>query len=375
MEFLTFLGRPVQSEPGFIVRPIAWLFGTILDFCFNIVYWLTPNNSLGLAIILLTIVAMTLMLPLNIRSQKSMLKMQALNPEIEKIKAKYGNKNDAETKQKISAETQALWAKHKVNPLGSCLPMLIQMPLFFALLYLMGQSYLYIDTLTELYYDMSVAIQAVPNFTEIIYPLARPHIPNDWYYTNGGMLRAMFSNLIEQGHAPEAAMQAALAQLGTTDVIVLGLPDHLSRVLDRFTMESWNTLFAQIEAYHPNYLPPIQALYDRMQSIEVFMGISLKDNSGLRFPGIFIPILSVITMMATTWLSQQINQAKDPQQKMMQTIMMTVMPFVMGAVTVNFAAGVGLYWVASNTYRFVQQLIMNKKMGVPFRLPFVKKEA
>ncbi|MCL2274991.1 MAG: YidC/Oxa1 family membrane protein insertase [Defluviitaleaceae bacterium] len=375
MEIFAFLGRPVQSEPGFIVRPIAWLFGTILDFCFNIVYWITPNNSLGLAIILLTIVAMTLMLPLNIKSQKSMLKMQALNPELEKIKAKYGGKNDAETKQKISQETQALWAKNKVNPLGSCLPMLIQMPLFFGLLYIMNQSYLYIDTLNVLYYQLSEAIQAVPGYIEIIRPLARPHIPDAWYYTNGQLLASGFNNLVAQGHHPDVALRLALEQLGTTDVIVLGLPEHLSRVLDRFTMETWDVLFAQIAATQPAYLPPITALFDRMQSIEVFLGISLKDNSGWRLPGVIIPILSVATMVATTWLSQQVNTVRDPQQKTMQTIMMTVMPLFMGFITATFPAGVGIYWVASNTYRLVQQLIMNKKMGIPFKLPFAKKEA
>jgi YidC/Oxa1 family membrane protein insertase len=365
-----YLGRPVQSEPGFIVGPIAWLFGTILDFMFRITYWITPNNSLGFAIILLTIVAMTMMLPLNIKAQKSMVKMQKLNPEIEKIKAKYGNKNDPETKQKISQETQALWSKHKVNPLGSCLPMLIQMPLFFGLLYIMNQSYLYIDTLNALYHELSAAIQAVPGYVEMLRPLADPLIPDAWHQ-NGATLHSLYWGLVNQGHQHEIALQTALNGLGTTDVIVLGLPEHLSRVLDRFSMESWEALFSQI----PNqYMRTIQPLFDRKQAIEVFLGLSLKENSGWFPPGVIIPILAVLTTMATSWLSQQMNKSKDQQQKTMQTVMMTVMPLFMGFITISFPAGVGLYWITSNLYRVVQQIIMNQKAGVPFRLPFIKKE-
>ncbi|MCL2499600.1 MAG: YidC/Oxa1 family membrane protein insertase [Defluviitaleaceae bacterium] len=367
------LGRPVQSEPGIIVGPIAWLFGTILSFMFDFAYWITPNNSLGFAIIMLTVVAMTMLLPLNVKAQKSMIKMQKLNPEIEKIKAKYGGKNDAETKQKISQETQALWAKHKVNPLGSCLPMLIQMPLFFGLLYIMNQSFQYITVLTALYDDVSSAIIAVPGYIDIMVPLALPYIPDAWQ-VNGNTLMSIFNGLIAGGMHPDVAMQTALNTLGTTDVIVLGLPEHMSRVLDRFSQEDWNTLLGQIGQTQPAYLPRVQAYFDRMQSIEFFFGLSLKENSGWRLPGIIIPILAVLTTMATSWFSQQVNKAKDQQAKTMQTVMMTVMPLFMGFITVSFPAGVGLYWITSNLYRLVQQIVMNKQAGVPFRLPFLKKE-
>jgi YidC/Oxa1 family membrane protein insertase len=373
MQDAAVLGRPVQSEPGFIVGPIAWLFGTILSFMFDVAYWITPNNSLGFAIIMLTLVAMTMLLPLNVKAQKSMIKMQKLNPEIEKIKAKYGGKNDTETKQKISQETQALWAKHKVNPLGSCLPMLIQMPLFFGLLYIMNQSFQYITVLTTLYNDISTAIIAVPGFMDIVRPLADPYIPAAWV-TNGHTLAGIFNGLVAGGANPDAAIQMALDTLNTTDVIVLGLPEHMSRVLDRFNQDDWNTMLAQIGNLQPDYLPRVQGYFDQMQRIEFFFGLSLKENSGWRLPGIIIPILAVITTMATSWLSQQVNKAKDQQAKTMQTVMMTVMPLFMGFITVSFPAGVGLYWITSNLYRLVQQIVMNKQAGVPFKLPFINRE-
>jgi YidC/Oxa1 family membrane protein insertase len=373
---LFFLGRQVQSEPGMIVGPIAWLFGAILNFMFNIAYAVTPagNNSLGLAIIMLTVVAMTMMLPLNIKAQRSTIAMQKLNPEIEKIKAKYGNKNDAETKQKIGQETQALWAKHKVNPMGACLPMLIQMPLFFGLLYIMNQSYQYITVLYDQYVVMAQAIQQVPDYLETVRALTMPLVPTGWQ-GNG----AMVQQYVNMGHS----LESALDMVGTSDIIVLSIPEHLARVLDRFTGEHWNVLFyggtvpgtnTVVEGLNAAYHGPLRESFGRMQNIEVFLGLSLKENSGWFPPGVIIPVLSVITMMATSWLSQLVNKSKDQQQKTMGTIMMVVMPLFMGFITVNFPAGVGLYWIISNLYRFVQQFIMNKQAGVPFRLPFTKKD-
>lgn len=380
---LLFLARQVQSEPGFIVGPIAWLFGVILNFMFNIAYWITPNNSLGLAIIMLTVVAMTMMLPLNIKAQRSMIAMQKLNPEIEKIKAKYGNKTDPETRQKIGQETQALMSKHKVNPLGSCLPMLIQMPLFFGLLYIMNQSYQYIGTLNDLYIEMAAAIQSVPYYWETVEQLigqrgtAGALLAPGWF--DNGMRLGHYVNM---GHSLETALQL----LGTTDVIVISEPSHLARVLDRFTQEHWEAMFygnalgaetlrgVYVPALDAAYHAPLRAIQSQLGEIEYFLGLSLKENSGWFPPGVIIPILAVITTMATSWLSQQVSKSKDQQQKTMQTVMMTVMPLFMGFITVSFPAGVGLYWITSNLYRLVQQIIMNKKAGVPFRLPFMNKK-
>ena len=369
---LLFLGRQVQSEPGMIVGPIAWLFGTILNFMFNIAYWITPNNSLGLGIIMLTLVAMTMMLPLNIKAQRSMMAMQKLNPEIEKIKAKYGGKNDAETKQKIGQETQALMAKHKVNPLGSCLPMLIQMPLFFGLLYIMNQSYQYIDTLNAVYVEMATAIQQVPYYMETMRALAGPLVPTNW--SNNGMLVVQH---MQQGHTLERALEL----IGTTDVIVLSIPEHMARVLDRFTSVQWDALFYGgvvsgeiVPALNAAYHAPLRDILARMHEIEFFFGLSLKENSGWWPPGVIIPILAVLTTMTSSWLQQLTNKSRDPQQKTMQTVMMVVMPLFMGFITVSFPAGVGVYWITSNLYRVVQQLILNKKSGVAFQLPFVKRE-
>jgi YidC/Oxa1 family membrane protein insertase len=89
-------------------------------------YALIPN--LGVAIILLTISVMLLLFPLTAKSARSMLAMQRLQPEIKKLQAKH--KGD---RQKLNEEMMKLYQEHKVNPLGGCLPLLVQFPIFIAL--------------------------------------------------------------------------------------------------------------------------------------------------------------------------------------------------------------------------------------------------
>lgn len=93
-----------------------------------------PNYSYGLAIIAFTIIIRLLLLPLNIKQTKSQAKMQIIQPEIKKIQDKY--KNDP---QKSQQEMMKLYKEHGANPMSGCLPLLIQMPILFAMYYAFNQ--------------------------------------------------------------------------------------------------------------------------------------------------------------------------------------------------------------------------------------------
>lgn len=93
-----------------------------------------PNYSYGLAIILFTIIIRLILLPLNIKQTRSQAKMQEIQPEIQKIQQKY--KNDP---QKSQQEMMKLYKEHGANPLSGCLPLLIQMPVLFAMYYAFNQ--------------------------------------------------------------------------------------------------------------------------------------------------------------------------------------------------------------------------------------------
>ena len=103
----------------FLAKPCLWL----MNFIYN---HLIPNY--GVAIIILTILTKALLWPLGTKSYKSMSQMKKLQPLIQEIKEKYGS-----DRKKVNEETMKLYKTYKINPLGGCLPMLVQLPVFFAL--------------------------------------------------------------------------------------------------------------------------------------------------------------------------------------------------------------------------------------------------
>lgn len=86
------------------------------------------TGSAGIAVIVLTIIFKTILLPLTVKSLRSMSSMQELQPKIKDLQKKY-----AKDRQKLSAETMKLYQEHGVNPAAGCLPMLLQVPIFFGL--------------------------------------------------------------------------------------------------------------------------------------------------------------------------------------------------------------------------------------------------
>jgi YidC/Oxa1 family membrane protein insertase len=99
------------------------LMGKGLSFFYDLI------PSYGLAIILLTVAVRLVMLPLTIKQTRSMQEMQKLQPEVKRLQAKYKGGD----RQKMNEEMMKLYKEHKVNPLGGCLPLLLQLPIFLAL--------------------------------------------------------------------------------------------------------------------------------------------------------------------------------------------------------------------------------------------------
>lgn len=111
-------------------------FATIAKILLNLLrLFHTFVNNWGVSIILLTLLVRLLVLPFNLFSYKSMKRMQKIQPLMQSLRERY--KDDP---QAMNRETMALMKEHKVNPVGGCLPMLLQMPVFFALYQVLGQS-------------------------------------------------------------------------------------------------------------------------------------------------------------------------------------------------------------------------------------------
>jgi YidC/Oxa1 family membrane protein insertase len=133
-----------------MLDPLYQIIGWLLAFF----YGLVPN--LGVAIILLTVTVMLLLFPLTAKQARSMLAMQEVQPELKKIQAKY--KGD---RQKLVEEQQKLFQEHKVNPLGGCLPLLAQFPVFISLFQVLRTTYKHIPLDSKLFEDLCGANQTV----------------------------------------------------------------------------------------------------------------------------------------------------------------------------------------------------------------------
>lgn len=125
-----------QLESPFVQIINYGMFSSLAKPILGLLKWIYERvNNWGIAIILLTIFIRLLLLPINISSMKSMKKMQKIQPQLKAIKEKY--KDDP---VRVNQETMALMKKEKANPIGGCLPMLLQLPVFFALYSMLGQS-------------------------------------------------------------------------------------------------------------------------------------------------------------------------------------------------------------------------------------------
>ncbi|WP_309322543.1 membrane protein insertase YidC [Actinomyces stomatis] len=112
---------------------VAWVMVTIHKALVLVGFPDGPGVAWVLSIIGLTIVVRLLIMPLFVKQIRASRGMQLLQPELQELQAKYKGKKDPESRQRMNEEMMALYRKHGTNPMASCLPILVQMPIFFAL--------------------------------------------------------------------------------------------------------------------------------------------------------------------------------------------------------------------------------------------------
>ena len=116
--------------------PLGWV-NQLLGLAMNGIDWcmyhLLGVHYVGWCIVIFSLFVYILMYPLNAKQQKSSRLMNKINPEIKAIQKKYKNKKDQASQMKMNQETQDIYAKYGISPFGGCLPLLITMPILFAL--------------------------------------------------------------------------------------------------------------------------------------------------------------------------------------------------------------------------------------------------
>lgn len=311
-----------MKDPGVIVGPIAWILGHVIDFFFNIIYSLGVHaNSLGIAIILLTIFTRCLMIPLSYKQQKSMFKMQALSPELKKIQEKYKDgMSDPEIQRKMQMETQKLYSDNNVSPFSGCLPMIIQLPIFFGLYHVMQNPFKYIDVINDVYTQLSTIVLTAAQDNTSVLELVKG-----------------FGNL-------------AGVPMGTS--IDVNLFNRIINILGPEEVGQLKTAIASAD---------FDSVCATKNSIEYFLGLNLTETVGFALtPKLIIPILSGLTTFLSSWLMTKRNVPTDPAMKSQQRIMNITMPLMMAWITTSLPGGIGVYWIISNVFQLCQQFFLNK---------------
>ena len=118
--------------------PLGW----IMRLCYSLV------NNYIVALLLFAVIMQIVLLPFSIKQQKNSVRQAQLAPKIAALRKKYAGRNDAATQQKLQSEMSELYQRENFNPASGCLPLLIQMPIMFALYYVIMNPLRYITGLS-----------------------------------------------------------------------------------------------------------------------------------------------------------------------------------------------------------------------------------
>ena len=319
----------------FIIGPVATLLGFIINALYLFLSGAFNIQNIGLCIILFTIVINVLMLPLTIKQQKSSKLTQVMNPELQAIAKKYKNKKDQASMMKMQEEQQAVYAKYGISPMGSCLPMLIQMPILFAMYQVIWKVPAYVKSVYEMYTALVNDVLASAQMQTFLSDFA----------TNARV------NLDKVGFTSDSVV----------DILHSMAPANWAAFADKF----------------PDYKTVIEQTAAQAAHVNSFLTINITDspfaiikNSFANHQwlalviAILIPVLAGLTQFISVKLQPQpAGDDKDnPMASSMKTMTYT-MPLISVFMGFTLPAGLGLYWAASAAVRCIQQLAINKYLS------------
>ena len=335
-------GIILTQNQTFLIGPVAKLLGYIMEgifFCLDKIG--IPN--IGLSIILFTIVIYLLMMPLTIKQQKFSKLSAKMNPELQAIQAKYKNKKDNESMMRMNEETQAVYAKYGVSPTGSCLQLLIQMPILFALYRVIYAMPAYVGKIKDAFFPLVDKLIAQAGSTEFIQT-----------FKDAAMFTKQFSNEAFTG--------------GNMDYVRNTFVD----VLNRASTSEWNSIAEKF----PSLSVDVNNTLETLEIYNNFLGLNIGNSpsfivkeaisSGayvMVAAAIAVPLLSAITQWINTKLMPQPESNNNSQDNPMASSMKTMnymMPVMSAIFCYTLPAGMGLYWIAGSVVRSIQQVIINK---------------
>ena len=319
----------LTKSSSFLIGPLSNLMGLLMNLIFNFTSSLGVENF-GLCIILFTVIINLLMIPLNLKSQKSSKMMAVINPELRAIQAKYSGRNDQESMMRMRAETSAVYEKYGVSMASGCLPMAIQLPILYALYPVIRNIPAYVSGAKSVFMTVATAVMSQSGWLETI---------------------------------SELATKAN----GVSDVSVLAdNPDRVIDMLNVFDGTEWTRLTELFPAIKDTIQPSI----DRILNMNYFFGgINLAEAPGLRLtPALLIPICAGLFQ----WISTKLITANQPapastgsegDMGASMQMMNNFFPLMSVAMCISLPAGLGIYWAASSGVRCIIQFFTNRYLN------------
>ena len=342
----------LTAYPGSILGPIAKLLGILMDWIYSGISNITGGRveSVVLSIVIITIIIYMCLLPLTIKLQKFSKLSQKMQPEMQAIQAKYKNKKDQASMMAMQEETQLLYQKYGISPMGSCVQMLIQMPILFALY--------------RVFYNIPAYLSGVKSsFTGLV----------DSIQQTSGYQNTLVSLMEKYNVVTSSGLNASNAASKLADASGDTLNNFIIDILYKLPSKGWDALMDG--KFFDGIQSAVEKTHDALLHFNYFLGLNISDtpwyiiksnftdkpDKWLLFVilALLIPVLSYLTQMLNIKLMPQATNGNDQvanQMKMMNLMMPLMSLFICFTVPV----GLGIYWICSALVRGIQQFFVNR---------------
>ena len=350
-------GILLTQNDGAILGPISKLLGFLMEGIFNVLDLIGIPN-IGLSIIIFTIAIYLLLMPLTIKQQKFSKLSAKMNPELQAIQAKYKNKKDNESMMAMNQETQAVYAKYGVSPSGSCIQLLIQMPILFSLYRVIYAMPAYVGKIGDTFRVLADKIISVDNGAFIknsgIDSIAKTVQMYGKSMTEGNLQNGIVDvlNMLSTSDMNKIADHYGLYSLQYESQYILSQVVESKEVIG--LLDKYNNFFGLNIANSPSYM--VEQGWNAEGGIQWLLIIC----------AFIIPVLSALTQWINTKLMPQAsnngnsgNETADAMAQSMKT-MNVMMPIMSAFFCFTLPAGMGLYWIAGSVVRSIQQIVINK---------------
>lgn len=331
-----------------VSMPIIGWVSEILGWMINVIYSgleLIGITNIGLSIILFTLVVYLLMTPLQIKQQKFSKLNAVMQPEIQKIQKKYNGKKDQDSMMKQNEEISAVYQKYGVSPTGSCVQLLIQMPVLLALYQVIYHIPGYITGVRNVFTGLTTKIMSVDGFGSII---------SQFLTDNKITMTGITAN-------------TEFTKATTIDFLYKLSPSQLEKFSQISDFSGFSDLFDKVaqQTSHMNTFLNLNISDTPLAIIKSGMAQGGAAGYLLVFSAVMVPILAWLTQWMNYKLMPQPKQAPNSEPSAMEASMKsmnTFMPIMSAVFCFTFPVGIGIYWVIGAVIRCIQQLVINRKM-------------